>query len=578
MRGLPSPTNVRLLTLYIMPVRMIKQLVSELTKVRERLENRETFGAVLIVAMGLLARLWATTGTYLDPDEALCYMQANQTSLPLAYKASLNVVHPPLLIFGLYYIRHLGTSELILRLPSVIAGTAFCWVAYKWVARLLGRTAGWIGLIFFAFLPPLIEFSAEVRQYALLLLFAACTLYFLERALVEGSVGMMLLSLTFLYLAMLSHYSAILFAAAVGGYALVRIASQRPLVRLTVSWVIGQMGVLGLSLVFYVTHISRLAGNGREQSFLAWMRTSYIPNFYFKPGQDNVLLFLVSRMHTVFQYVFGQSLVGSLAFLLFVASLVLLCRKSFKPDSVPIDGRLTALFLVLPFAITGGAALARSYPFGGTRQCMFLAIFAISGVSLVLSKAVGQRIVYGVAVAVVLVLICNVFGRPRQPYMRRANRHSDQMERAMEFVREHIPRAEPIFTDYQSGILVGHYLCHQGPVPRWSVAPGFELRECDNHRITSPVEIWMFTLDAFLRNWDPFVRAYKLRAGDRVWVVEQGVNLATQLREHFPEFHQLQPSSFGRNIEVFELTVCRSPISATSPGRPPFRPPNLCVE
>jgi len=152
-----------------MPVRMIKQLVSELTKVRERLENRETFGAVLIVAMGLLARLWATTGTYLDPDEALCYMQANQTSLPLAYKASLNVVHPPLLIFGLYYIRHLGTSELILRLPSVIAGTAFCWVAYKWVARLLGRTAGWIGLIFFAFLPPLIEFSAEVRQYALLL-------------------------------------------------------------------------------------------------------------------------------------------------------------------------------------------------------------------------------------------------------------------------------------------------------------------------------------------------------------------------------------------------------------------------
>src|SRR5207244_4359612 len=125
---------------------------------------------------------------------------------------------------------------------------------------------------------------------------------------------------------MLSHSSAILFAAAVGGYALVRIASQRPLVGLTVAWVIGQVGVLGLSLVFYVTHISRLAGNGQEESFLAWMRNSYIPNFYFKPGQDNALLFLVSRMHTEFQYVFGQLLVGSLAFLLFLASLVLLCR------------------------------------------------------------------------------------------------------------------------------------------------------------------------------------------------------------------------------------------------------------
>jgi len=548
---------------------MIKGLVSKLTNVREWLENRETFGAVLIVAIGLLVRLWAATDTFLDPDEALHYMQANQTSLQLAYKASLNVVHPPLLIFGLYYIRHLGTSELILRLPSVIAGTAFCWVAYKWLARLLGRTAGWISLIFFAFLPPLIEFSVEVRQYALLLLFAACTLYFLERALEENSVGMMLLSLAFLYLAMLSHYSAVLFAAAVGGYALVRIASQRRSVRLAVTWAIGQLGVLGLSLDFYVTHISKLAGNG----FLAWMRNSYIPQFYFKPGQDSALPFLFSRMRTVFQYVFGQSLVGSLAFLLFVASLVLLCRKSFKLDSGRIDGRLTALFLLLPFAITGGAALARSYPFGGTRQCMFLAIFAIPGVSLLLSEAVRERMGYGVAVAVVLVLICNVFGKPRQPYMRRANRRSEQMERAMEFVREQIPRAEPIFTDYETGLLVGHYLCRQGPVPRWSLASGFEVRECEKHRITSPVEIWVFTLDAFLRNWDRLVRAYELKAGDRVWVVEQGVNLAAQLREHFTEFHRLQPSSFGRNIEVFELTVCRSSISATAQGEPPVRPP-----
>jgi len=79
-----------------MPPQMIKGLVSKLTNVREWLENRETFGAVLIVAIGLLVRLWAATDTFLDPDEALHYMQANQTSLQLAYKASLNVVHPPL--------------------------------------------------------------------------------------------------------------------------------------------------------------------------------------------------------------------------------------------------------------------------------------------------------------------------------------------------------------------------------------------------------------------------------------------------------------------------------------------------
>ena len=65
----------------------------------------------------------------------------------------------------------LGTSELVLRLPSVIAGTIFCWVFFKWLTRLLGPTAGWVGFILVSFLPPFVELSSEVRQYALLLCF-----------------------------------------------------------------------------------------------------------------------------------------------------------------------------------------------------------------------------------------------------------------------------------------------------------------------------------------------------------------------------------------------------------------------
>ncbi|MGC2730755.1 MAG: hypothetical protein WA254_16300 [Candidatus Sulfotelmatobacter sp.] len=75
-------------------------------------QRRADAAALFITLLGLLARLWAAHGTFLNPDEALHFRLANQTSLALAYKASLTAAHPPLLIVLLYYWRALGTSEL----------------------------------------------------------------------------------------------------------------------------------------------------------------------------------------------------------------------------------------------------------------------------------------------------------------------------------------------------------------------------------------------------------------------------------------------------------------------------------
>ena len=52
----------------------------------------------------------------------------------------------------LYFWRALGTSELWLRLPSVLAGTVFCWIFYKWLSKAAGNLAGLIGLLFVALL------------------------------------------------------------------------------------------------------------------------------------------------------------------------------------------------------------------------------------------------------------------------------------------------------------------------------------------------------------------------------------------------------------------------------------------
>src|SRR6266851_8212827 len=126
-------------------------------------EDHADQAAVFVVLVGLLARLWAASGIFLNPDEALHFRLANQASLALAYGQSATAAHPPLLILFLYYWRALGTSDLWLRLPSVIAGSIFCWVFFKWLTQVTDRLTAFIGLLFVSFLLPIIMLAAEVR-------------------------------------------------------------------------------------------------------------------------------------------------------------------------------------------------------------------------------------------------------------------------------------------------------------------------------------------------------------------------------------------------------------------------------
>jgi uncharacterized membrane protein len=128
----------------------------------------------------------------------LHYLLVNESSLLLAYKASLTNAHPPLIYLLLYVFRFLGHSEIILRLPLVLTGTAFCWFVFKWTRTLFGEVASLIAVIVAAFSPTLIALSAEVREYALLLFCAAAALYFLERAFERESVRTMWLFSSFL--------------------------------------------------------------------------------------------------------------------------------------------------------------------------------------------------------------------------------------------------------------------------------------------------------------------------------------------------------------------------------------------
>jgi mannosyltransferase len=171
------------------------------------LENllAEHLGAIaaVVVAAGFGLRLLVASRSYLNPDEALHYVMFNQQSTLLTYQVSLTSAHPPLFFLFMYFWHFLGRSELLLRLPSVLAGTAFCWFTFKWVGLFFGKKPGLISLVIATFAPALINISAEVRQYAFLLLFMSVALYFLGRSFQEKSSRDMWYFTLFLYLAIL---------------------------------------------------------------------------------------------------------------------------------------------------------------------------------------------------------------------------------------------------------------------------------------------------------------------------------------------------------------------------------------
>ncbi|HXZ39618.1 MAG TPA: glycosyltransferase family 39 protein, partial [Terriglobales bacterium] len=412
--------------------------------------------ALVIVALGFVLRVREAWGTFLNPDEALHFFIANRTSLDAVYKVSLTQAHPPLLFFLLYGLRFLGRSEFLLRLPSILTGTLFCWIFFKWLTRILGPTVGLTGLVFVAFLPPMISVTAQVRQYGLLLLFLISGAWFLERALAENSPRLMLISAVSLWLAILSHYSAFLFVAVIGLYTLLRIWRENVSVHTLIAWVAGQVVAFAFAVFLFVTHISKIKGtNMAGQAFDGWLRKSYLHR-----GSDNPFTFLVTRSFSLFQYIFGQLVVGDIVALLFVAGIVLLLRGNGRMLRRRERYRVVVLF-VLPFILNYTGALFDLYPYGGTRHCVDLAIFAIAAVSACVVGIAGQNALRAIAISSLTIALCFIFRTNHAPYIARADQNRAHMDRAVSFIREQIPPSDPILADYESGIELGHYLCEQ---------------------------------------------------------------------------------------------------------------------
>ena len=509
-----------------------------------------------MLATGLLLRLDVAYFTFLNPDEALHYLLSVQPSAVLAYQASLTTVHPPLLILWLHYWGSLGHSEWFLRLPCVLAGTAFCWIGYRWLQLVADEDTARIALALLSFLPPMVLLSAELRQYAFLLFFMSLSIYLFDRGLEESSALKVAGSALCLYLALLTHYSAFMFAAAFGSYGFMRFFAKRVPHNLIAVWMMGQMGALGLAVFLVRTHVSHLDARGVVQRLTAgWFHVST-----FHPGEEGAFWFALKANLRLFHYLCWSGAAGALALLLFVEGIVLLLKPGQQlEDSNKPTHRQLGILLLLPFLINLAAAFAGKYPYGGTRHNSFLAIFAVAGISVTLSRwkrSLPRTVTVAIAVALAIV---NLFPSPSGASIRPEFQTRRLMNEAMGFLGG-LPPGSTILTDQQGALLLSYYFCPDKVVQIDPAPQPLHKFSCGSNYVISPFPRWFVfdsqTLPAALRE----VRQMETSGSkEKLWFFQGGwlVDNEPDVRLELAHYGCPSPRNFGGNILVCELAVPR---------------------
>jgi uncharacterized membrane protein len=152
---------------------------------KPRTTARSDLTAVLVlVVIGFGLRLLVTRSIWLD--EAISIEQAQLPFNEMIARLAQDV-HPPLHHAALWAtVRLLGTGELAVRMPSIVAGTLLIPALYGAGRDLYNRRVGLVAATFGTVAPIAIWYSQEARMYAMFMLFSLIAVWAQVRVLRAG--------------------------------------------------------------------------------------------------------------------------------------------------------------------------------------------------------------------------------------------------------------------------------------------------------------------------------------------------------------------------------------------------------
>ena len=496
---------------------------------------------------------------FLNPDEAGTLMVASNPTLSAVIREAHGTPYPAFYLIFLHFWRLLGTSNFVLRLPSIIASTAALWFAFRWLVVTFNRTTGLTGLILLAFAPTPVALFTEVGPSSFVLLFAAAGLLLLELAFQRKSALTMASSGLLFVLALASHPSAVWLLASLGLYGIIRVILERPPRAVTTTWAAGQVVIALLAVYGCVTQLlPGCAGAGGTFAHASWLGNSY-----FQPGEESVLFFPVRQTTTFFQYIFASLPDGIVAVLLFVIGFIILlvrgtCRNEGKPKH-----RDLGLLLLLPFCVACLAAMARFHPYGGSRYDTVLLLPAMAGVAFAIADVSGRRAWPVLAAAVMLVPVWIAGATPASDRFLPANQRRVLMDSTVTYLKGNVPTGRLIFSDMPTQFELRQYLCNGANEPTPAPSSRFLEYDCNGMRLVTTWGFYDFPADGFGDEFTRMAEAYGLEPGDTVCVasVDPSVPLSLRLFRSY----RLQPpelKTFGGSMSVFQLPVGREPSQA----------------
>lgn len=507
--------------------------------------------ALLMLMMGFLMRLSTARIAFLNPDEVYHALLGNPSGFWAACESAVRSPHPPLFIMLLHYVQLVSRSEIALRMAPVLAGSLVPWIAYRWVGRGCGKTAGLIALAILAFTPNLVNLSAEARAYGLLLLFMACALYFLDSAIEKSSPWRMAMFALALCLAILTEYSAAWFALALGVYFLLRIREPAVTNGVRIVWELGQMVAVTLYMFLYVTQLQPLMERiGPRTDIATWLREAYP-----QAGQ-NPLGFAVLGTAKQFAYMFPALIPAVAAMLLFLAAVVLLWRS--RSAENPGWSRPKAVLLVLPFLISCAGAFTYLHPYGRSRHTIFLSLFIAAGVAIGLDKLLRSRVAPVALGAILLVPGWQMLNAGRYDSTLGQSFRRSHMVEAVEFLRASAPPGSLILTESETRVVLAYYLGATEWLPESRGLPSEE--RIGGYRVFAAH--WAFqNPDDVRADLELMRQTCGLDPAEPVWVVDGGftVGVSSLFDESGRSEDRPQPHWFGERLVMFQMP----PASAT---------------
>lgn len=473
------------------------------SELQELFVENSTWLAAGIIAAAFAVRLAYSASCYLNPDEALHFDTAWSSSWLEAYERSKVLAHPPLFILVLHGFLFLGRSEVILRLPSVLGGTAALWLAFAWIRRCLGEIPALAGLLFMALSPAAISASTEVRQYGLLLCFICGSLYATERALTERSVRWAVMQGLLLLGAILTHYTALIFICSVDIYVVSRLISDRLPRRVLLTFGAAQLVLLVVSGWLYLDHI-------RQSSVFDPASLSYLQQYYYVRGSETLFGFAWRALFGTFTYLVSHRLAIP-SMLALVAGLTALLTGRAKA------GPLMALLIIAPFAVGFAAAIDRVFPFAGSRHQTYLLPFLAMGYSALVTWIPRLLVLPLFSLGVALAPIWAVGNPPdNNPKLFPISK----MTEAIDYIDRTVPRGAPLFVDGQTGHIMAYYLGRD----RFGLGTSRAIRSNNEtpggHRIIGPKEfIASFDPSDLLARVNESAAEIGVPSGDPLWIV-----------------------------------------------------------